>query len=118
MPHILVIDDEAKVADSLAEVLRTAGYDVTAVLTGSQALAVVREFRPDLIICDVVMPEMNGVELARHLRIICPAPLILLSGHVATTEILEANQAAGVEVLAKPIHPRELLAKLRTYLAA
>lgn len=116
---ILVVDDERSVADTLAAILETAGYSSVAVYSGEQALQVLQSVCPALILTDVVMPGMDGVEFAVQARARCPAALILLiSGNAATLKIVETARRSGhaFELLAKPVPPRELLAKVATLL--
>jgi DNA-binding response OmpR family regulator len=114
--RVLVVDDEQIIADTLAIILNQAGFDASPVYTGSDAIEMARSARPDLIISDVVMPDMNGVEAAIHIRGFLPTCKILLfSGQAATVDLLENASGRGYEfeILAKPIHPKDLLARLR-----
>jgi CheY-like chemotaxis protein len=115
-PRVLVVDDEHVIADTLAIILNQAGFNASAVYTGNDAVEVARTDKPDLIISDVIMPDMNGIEAAIHIRGFLPACKILLfSGQAATADLLENARARGheFEILAKPVHPQDLLAKLR-----
>lgn len=115
-PKVLVVDDERVIADTLAIILNQNGFDASAVYTGSAAVDKAREARPDLIISDVIMPDMNGIEAAIRIRQMLPSCKILLfSGQAATADLLEKARAQGheFEILAKPVHPQDLLAKLR-----
>jgi CheY-like chemotaxis protein len=115
-PKVLVVDDERVIADTLAIILNKAGFDASAVYTGTGAVERARSDRPDLIISDVIMPDMNGIEAAINIRAFLPACKILLfSGQAATADLLESARAKGhdFEILAKPVHPQDLLAKLR-----
>lgn len=115
-PRVLVVDDEHVIADTLAIILNQAGFNASAVYTGNEAVDKARSERPDLIISDVIMPDMNGIEAAIHIRAFLPACKILLfSGQAATADLLENARARGYEfqILAKPVHPQDLLAKLR-----
>ena len=116
-PKVLVVDDERVIADTLAIILNQHGYDAAAVYTGNGAVEYARSTSPDLIICDVVMPDMNGIEAAILIREFLPACKILLfSGQAATADLLEKARQQGheFEILAKPVHPQDLLAKLRS----
>lgn len=119
--RILIVDDERPVANTIAEVLRHSGYDSTPVYNAPDALEFVRNEKPDLIICDVIIPgAMNGVEIAMACRTICPdCRIVLLSGNATTQELLEDASLLGhsFEVIAKPIPPRQLLARIKTLLA-
>jgi CheY-like chemotaxis protein len=116
-PRVLVVDDEHVIADTLTIILNQAGFNASAVYTGNAAVDAARANRPDLIISDVIMPDMNGIEAAIHIREFLPACKILLfSGQAATADLLENARARGheFEILAKPVHPQDLLAKLRS----
>ncbi len=115
-PKVLVVDDERVIADTLAIILNQHGYDATAVYTGTGAVEKARSTHPDLIISDVIMPDMNGIEAAIQIRQFLPGCKILLfSGQAATADLLENARTQGhaFEILAKPVHPHDLLAKLR-----
>lgn len=121
MPNrILIVDDERPVANTISEVLRHSGYDSTPVYNAPDALDFVRNQKPDLIICDVIIPgAMNGVDIAMACREIYPAcRIVLLSGNAGTQELLEdaSLQGHSFEVIAKPIPPRELLARIKSLL--
>ena len=115
-PRVLVVDDEQVIADTLAKILDLNGYEASAVYTGTAAVESARSLRPDLIISDVIMPDMDGIEAAIHIRGFLPGCKILLfSGQAATADLLENARARGheFEILGKPVHPSDLLAKLK-----
>lgn len=115
-PRVLVVDDERVIADTLAIILNQHGYEATAVYTGTAAVEQARTVHPDLVISDVIMPDMNGIEAAINIRKFLPTCKILLfSGQAATADLLESARAQGheFEILAKPVHPQDLLSKLR-----
>lgn len=115
-PKVLVVDDERVIADTLAIILNQHGFEASAVYTGSSAVEKAREFSPDLIISDVIMPDMNGIEAAIHIRAFLPkCKILLFSGQAATADLLENARSQGheFEILAKPVHPQDLLARLR-----
>ncbi|MGH9522873.1 MAG: response regulator [Terriglobales bacterium] len=110
---ILVVDDEKRIADTLALILSAKGYASKAAYDGAEALALCDERVPDLVISDVVMPVMNGIDLAIAVRrsfSTCKA--LLFSGQAATADMLEQASSQGYrfELLAKPLHPADLLA--------
>jgi CheY-like chemotaxis protein len=116
-PRVLVVDDEQVIADTLAKILDLNGYDASAVYTGTAAVESARALQPDLVISDVIMPDMNGIEAAISIRGFLPSCKILLfSGQAATADLLENARAQGheFEILAKPVHPADLLAKLKS----
>jgi CheY-like chemotaxis protein len=113
--RVLVVDDEQVIADTLSIILNKAGFDASPVYTGTAAVESARTIQPDLIISDVIMPDMNGIEAAIQIRAFLPGCKILLfSGQAATADLLESARAKGheFEILAKPVHPQDLLAKL------
>jgi CheY-like chemotaxis protein len=113
---VLVADDEKVIADTLAIILNQNGFDASAVYTGTAAVERARSVRPDLVISDVIMPDMNGIDAAIKIRNFLPSCKILLfSGQAATADLLETARKQGheFEILAKPVHPQDLLAKLK-----
>jgi CheY-like chemotaxis protein len=114
---VLIADDEKVIADTLAMILNLGGFEARAVYSCQTAVEMAPAFRPDMLISDVIMAELNGVEAAIQIRAMLPnIRVFLLSGQTATAEMLEKSQAKdyGFEVLIKPLQPRDLLDKLRT----
>jgi DNA-binding response OmpR family regulator len=112
---VLVVDDEHTIADTLAIILSKAGFNASAVYSGMEAVEVAKSVEPDLIISDVAMPDMNGIEAMILIRGFLPTCKILLfSGHASTVDLLERARVLGheFEILAKPIHPQDLIARL------
>ena len=115
-PRVLVVDDEQVIADTLAKILDLNGYEASAVYTGTAAVESARSLRPDLVISDVIMPDMDGIQAAIRIRSFLPdCKILLFSGQAATADLLEKARAQGheFEILGKPVHPSDLLAKLR-----
>ena len=115
-PYILVVDDEKRIADTLVLILDSEGYAAEAAYEGSTALEICRWKAPDLVLSDVVMPEMNGMELAIAIRQqFRDCHILLFSGQADTTELLADAKRRGYnfELLAKPLHPEELVARIR-----
>jgi len=113
---ILVVDDEKRIADTLVLILNSKGYAAEAAHDGTAALEVCRQKAPNLVLSDVVMPGMNGIELAIAIRQQFPGCHILLfSGQAETSEILEDAKRRGhdFELLAKPLHPEELFLRIK-----
>lgn len=114
---VLVVDDEKRIADTLALILRSQHYEVSTAYDGAQAYDSCRKVVPRLVITDVVMPNMNGVQLAMKLRTEVPeCSILLFSGQAATADMLRDANGKGFdfELLAKPVHPTELLQKVRS----
>lgn len=115
-PSILVVDDEERLANTMTEILNISGFCAFTAYEGKSALQIAEEIQPDYLLTDVVMPEMNGVELAIEVRRKLPQTRILLfSGQAGTTDLLEEARAAGhdFEVLEKPMHPVRLIEHLK-----
>ena len=113
---VFVVDDEPVIALTLAAILNASGFKATAFTNPLDAIKAAEREGPALLITDVVMPGMNGVDLAIYLKSICPkCKVLLFSGQAATADLLERARAQGheFEILAKPVHPTDLLAKLR-----
>ena len=115
-PRVLVADDERVIADTLTMILNQSGFDARAVYSGERALELASTFAPDMLISDVIMADLNGIDAAIRIRALLPAIKILLfSGQAATADLLEKARTQGYEfeILAKPVHPQDLLARLR-----
>ncbi len=109
---VLVVDDEVLIADTLGIILRQGGYQCRVVYSGTDALQELLSFRPELLISDVIMPGLRGIDLAIRARELLPGcEILLLSGQAATADLMQAAWAAGhsFDLLSKPVHPDELL---------
>ena len=116
-PKVLVADDEQVIANTLAIILNQAGFEARAVFSGEKAIELLDSFQPDMLISDVIMTEMTGIEAAIITRAKLPkCKILLFSGQAATADLLEKAREQGheFEILAKPVHPTDLLAKLRS----
>jgi CheY-like chemotaxis protein len=115
-PKVLVVDDERVIADTLAVILNQSGFDARAVYSGEGAVELASRFEPHMLVTDVIMADLNGIDAAIRIRALLPQIKILLfSGQAATADLLEKARARGYEfeILAKPVHPQDLLNKLR-----
>jgi len=110
-PVVVVVDDEPLVADTLSAILKLAGYKVITAYCGLKALELVLNVRPALLISDVAMPKMNGIELA--LAVVEKSPdcgVVLFSGHATAQDLKPAREAGyNFTLLAKPVHPADML---------
>ena len=115
-PRVLVADDEQVIANTLAIILNQAGFEARAVYSGEKVIELLESFQPDMLISDVIMAEMTGIEAAILTKAKLPkCKILLFSGQAATADLLEKARKQGheFEILAKPVHPTDLLAKLR-----
>ena len=107
-PRVLVVEDEPIIADTLAVILWRHGYYAVAAYTGESGLQQARTLKPDVVISDVLMPGMNGTEMAIQIRQFLPSCAVLLfSGQAATADLLEEARRKGptFEIIAKPLYP-------------
>ena len=115
-PKVLVADDERVIADTLAMILNQSGFQAQAIYSGEGAVELASTFEPDMLISDVIMADLNGIDAAIRIRELLPKIKILLfSGQAATADLLDNARKQGYEfeILAKPVHPQDLLNKLR-----
>ena len=115
-PRILVVDDERVIADTIAEILNDSGFEATAAYNAKTAMRAIEEDCPDIVLTDVIMPGMNGIELAKYVADTCSdTKILLLSGQAAVSDLLRQARELGYsfELLAKPLHPDQLIEKLR-----
>ncbi len=112
-PVILVVDDECTIADTLSEILKRSGFNAIAAYDGASALDAALLNPPQVLITDVVLPGMSGIDLAIGMRrIFTDCKVILFSGNAATSPMLASATRAGHNfvLLTKPVHPAEMLA--------
>ena len=118
--RILVVDDTPANIQALAAVLKEQGYQISVATNGKQALDVVARIRPDLILLDVMMPEMDGFETCRRLKASeewREIPVIFLTAKTETADIVQGFELGAVDYVAKPFNAHELLARVHTHLA-
>src|SRR6266702_6974508 len=116
LSRIFVVDDEFVIATTLATILERSGFEAVSFTDPLKALKAAHINPPDLLISDVVMPEISGIDLAIQLTEAYPhCKVLLFSGQAATSNLLEVARVRGhdFEVLSKPIHPAEFLKKIR-----
>jgi CheY-like chemotaxis protein len=117
--RILIVDDEQMIADTLSIIFRGAGYEAFTAYNGLIGLDAARTLEPNLVLSDVVMPGLDGVQMAMEILIALPSVQILLfSGQADTLDLLECAEEKGFhfEILQKPIHPDEILRKVASAL--
>lgn len=115
-PQILVADDDEMIAASLRRALIYEGYAVSVVHDGAQALAHARDYTPDLVILDVMMPEVDGVEVCRRLRAAGDTPILMLTAKDTVADRVLGLDSGADDYLVKPFAYDELLARVRSLL--
>ena len=113
MTRVLVVDDEPQILRALRINLRVRDYEVHVAPTGAEALKVAAQYPPDLVILDLGLPDLDGVEVIQGLRGWTKAPIIVLSGRADSTDKVEALDAGADDYVTKPFGVEELLARMR-----
>jgi two-component system, OmpR family, KDP operon response regulator KdpE len=114
--RLLIVDDEPSILAAMAPLLRSRGYEVSTAMSGKAGLEAVERFHPDLIVLDLGLPDMDGVEVCRLLRDGHPTPIIVLSARGAETDKVGALDAGADDYVTKPFGAEELLARIRVAL--
>jgi two-component system, OmpR family, response regulator MprA len=114
--RVLVVEDDAEIADVLRRTLRQEGHEVRSAADGVAALEVAEDFVPDLVILDLGLPKLDGVEVCRRLRAESDAPILILTARTQTDDRVEGLDSGADDYLAKPFERKELLARMRALL--
>jgi two-component system response regulator MtrA len=117
MTLVLVVDDDQDLAEMLGIVLTGAGIDVEMVGRGDEALEAFRETKPDLVLLDVMLPGIDGVEVCKQIRQESMVPIVMLTARGDTQDVVAGLEAGADDYIVKPFrHPSELVARIRTRL--
>ena len=116
MQRILVVEDEMQIARTLRDYLEVAGFEVTVVGDGGAALASARGERPDLIVLDLGLPGLDGLDVARELRRTSSTPIVMLTARGEETDRIVGLELGADDYLVKPFSPKELVARVRAVL--
>src|SRR5215218_1335193 len=111
--RILVVDDDPSLAEMLTIVLRGEGFDTAVIGDGTQALTAVRELRPDLVLLDLMLPGMNGIDVCRVLRADSGVPIVMLTAKTDTVDVVHGLESGADDYVVKPFKPKELVARIR-----
>ena len=114
--RLLVADDEVLIADTLKQILTQAGFQVMAVYGGQAAVQAASEWRPDLFVSDVMMPDLDGIEAAIQITQCLPnCKILLVSGHAVVHDLASHARERGYDfpVLLKPVHPVDLIERIK-----
>ena len=119
-PVVMVVDDEEDILDLVKLVLEEAGFEVMPALTGHEALQMLYRRRPDLILLDVMMPDLDGMELLKILKIeesTATIPVAMLTAKIESKDKMAAMQEEAIDYICKPFTPQELVERVRTLVA-
>ena len=114
--RVLVVEDEAPLADVIAGYLRREGFEASVVLDGPSAVAMARRDRPDLVVLDVMLPGLDGIEVCRQLRTFTDAYVIMLTARDEEVDKVVGLSVGADDYVVKPFSPRELIARIRAML--
>ncbi|MDP9239488.1 MAG: MtrAB system response regulator MtrA [Actinomycetota bacterium] len=114
--RILVVDDDAALAEMLGIVLRSEGFSASHVAEGEQALAAFREIKPDIVLLDLMLPGMSGLDVCRAIRAESGVPIVMLTAKSDTIDIVLGLECGADDYVVKPFKPKELVARVRARL--
>ena len=115
-PKILVVDDDPAIAEMLTIVLEAEGLDPIAVNDGNEAIPAFREHDPDLILLDLMLPGMNGVDICRAIRRESSVPIVMLTAKTDTVDVVLGLESGADDYITKPFKPKVLIARIRARL--
>jgi len=114
--RILVVDDDTAISEMIGIVLRAEGYEPTFAADGAAALASFRADNPDLVLLDLMLPGIDGIEVCEQIRAESGVPIIMLTAKGETTDVVRGLESGADDYVVKPFNPKELVARVRTRL--
>ena len=114
--RILVVDDDTALAEMIGIVLRTEGFDTVFCSDGARAVEVWRAEHPDLVLLDLMLPGMDGIEICTRVRAESGVPIIMLTARTDTADVVRGLESGADDYIVKPFNPKELVARIRTRL--
>jgi two-component system, OmpR family, response regulator MtrA len=111
--RVLVVDDDPALAEMLTIVLRGEGFDTAVVADGTRALPAVRETAPDIVLLDLMLPGMNGIDVCRAIRAESGVPIVMLTAKSDTVDVVLGLESGADDYVVKPFKPKELVARIR-----
>jgi len=114
--RILVVDDDVALAEMISIVLRGEGYTPHQAFDGQEALTQIPDVKPDLILLDVMLPGLDGIEVCTRIREFSGVPIIMLTAKGDTTDVVKGLESGADDYVVKPFNPKELVARIRTRL--
>ena len=115
-PRVLVVDDDSALAEMLGIVLRTDGFEPAFVADGAKALPAFHESKPDIILLDLMLPGMSGIDVCRAIRAESGVPIIMLTAKTDTVDVVLGLESGADDYVMKPFKPKELVARMRARL--
>lgn len=116
MKRVLIVEDEVKIARLVRDYLRQAGFDVLEAIDGPGALAMARAEKPDMIVLDLGLPGMDGLDVTRQLRMTSSVPIIMLTARTEESDRIVGLELGADDYVDKPFSPKELVARIRAVL--
>ena len=114
--RVLVVDDDTALAEMIGIVLRSEGFEPSFCGDGAQAVAAFQSTRPDLVLLDLMLPGMDGIEICARIREESGVPIIMLTAKSDTTDVVKGLESGADDYIVKPFNPKELVARIRTRL--
>lgn len=114
--RVLIVDDDTALAEMLSIVLRNEGYDHHAVVRGDEAMAAFREFKPDLVLLDLMLPGRDGIDVCKEIRLESGIPIVMLTAKTDTVDVVVGLESGADDYIMKPFKPKELVARVRARL--
>ena len=114
--RILVVDDDTALAEMIGIVLRTEGFDPVFCEDGAQAIEIFRASKPDLVLLDLMLPGLDGIEVCSRIRAESGTPVIMLTAKSDTADVVKGLESGADDYMVKPFNPKELVARIRTRL--
>ena len=115
-PKILVVDDDPAINEMLTIVLEAEGFQTSSVTDGAEAVPAFRSFDPDLILLDLMLPGMNGIDICREIRKESAVPIVMLTAKTDTVDVVLGLESGADDYITKPFKPKELVARIRARL--
>lgn len=111
--RVLVVDDDAALAEMLSIVLRQEGFDSRMVFRGDAALEAVRDYRPDVVLLDLMLPGRDGIDVCKEIRAESGVPIVMLTAKGDTVDVVVGLESGADDYVVKPFKPKELVARIR-----
>ncbi|PAT12932.1 MtrAB system response regulator MtrA [Corynebacterium hadale] len=115
-PKILVVDDDPAINEMLTIVLEAEGFRTASVQDGAEAVDAFHSFDPDLILLDLMLPGVNGIDICREIRRTSPVPIVMLTAKTDTVDVVLGLESGADDYITKPFKPKELVARIRARL--